>query len=396
MAYACEPLKGSEPGAGWMWARMLARHAEVSVVTRANNRDAIEAVLPQTPEGDRMRFEYVDLPRRWTRWKKGQRGIRLYYLLWQRAALRRVRALHATAPFDLGWHVTLANAWLGSTLSALGITWVFGPVGGGVTLPLREIVRLPARAAAYEVARRTMQLLGRWANPLAWRSWRSATTILVQNEETKRWLPRSVRNKCMIFPNVVLEHTARHVPNGASEGAGSATACFVGRLLHWKGADMAVRAVAMTARWRLIVAGKGPEEPALRTLAAELDVTDRVSFLGEVERTRVWEVMQGSDVLLFPSTHDEGGWVVAEALSVGVPVVCVDRGGPSAIGGEAAVTVPLGADRDAVARALAEVLERRAFPTTTVAVESAQRFLIDRRAVEIGTLVEALRPRQMP
>lgn len=265
-----------------------------------------------------------------------------------------------------------------------------------MTLPLREIVRLPARAAAYEAVRRTMQFLGRWGNPLAWRSWRSATKILVQNEDTKVWLPRSVRDKCVVFPNVVLEHPAPHITNGPAERAGSATACFAGRLLHWKGADMAIRAVAMTAGWRLVVAGKGPEESALRTLAAALDATDRVSFLGEVERTKALEVMHGSDVLLFPSTHDEAGWVVAEALSVGVPVVCVDRGGPRAIAGEAAVVVPLGADRDAVARSLAGILERRSFPTSAVAVESAKRFLIDHRAAGVGSLIESLGLRRSP
>ena len=42
-AYACEPGRGSEPGAGWSWARMLAGLGETWVVTRANNREAIEA-----------------------------------------------------------------------------------------------------------------------------------------------------------------------------------------------------------------------------------------------------------------------------------------------------------------------------------------------------------------
>jgi hypothetical protein len=40
-AYACEPGRGSEPGAGWSWARMLAGIGETWVVTRANNRPAV-------------------------------------------------------------------------------------------------------------------------------------------------------------------------------------------------------------------------------------------------------------------------------------------------------------------------------------------------------------------
>ena len=37
-AYACEPGKGSEPGAGWAMARVAARIGPTWVITRANNR----------------------------------------------------------------------------------------------------------------------------------------------------------------------------------------------------------------------------------------------------------------------------------------------------------------------------------------------------------------------
>ena len=41
-AYACEPARGSEPGAGWAWARMLARLGETWVITRRDYQDAID------------------------------------------------------------------------------------------------------------------------------------------------------------------------------------------------------------------------------------------------------------------------------------------------------------------------------------------------------------------
>src|SRR6185503_8049789 len=108
-AYACEPIEGSEPGAGWMWARMLARHADTWVITRSNNREPIEAAIDETPERGTLHFVYVDLPT-WARfWKRGSRGLRLYYLLWQMAALRSARRLHEADRFDLVWHLTLAN-----------------------------------------------------------------------------------------------------------------------------------------------------------------------------------------------------------------------------------------------------------------------------------------------
>jgi hypothetical protein len=72
-AYACEPGKGSEPGIGWNLARHLAEHHEVWVLTRTNNRPAIEAELARNPVPG-LHFVYHDLPP-WARfWKRGQRG----------------------------------------------------------------------------------------------------------------------------------------------------------------------------------------------------------------------------------------------------------------------------------------------------------------------------------
>ena len=49
-AYACEPGKGSEPGVGWTVAREMARHHDIWVITRANNRPVIEAELARNPQ----------------------------------------------------------------------------------------------------------------------------------------------------------------------------------------------------------------------------------------------------------------------------------------------------------------------------------------------------------
>ena len=60
-AYACEPDKGSEPGTGWNLALELARHFDVTVLTRANNRGAIEEGLARCL-GPKPDFVYHDLP----------------------------------------------------------------------------------------------------------------------------------------------------------------------------------------------------------------------------------------------------------------------------------------------------------------------------------------------
>ena len=344
-AYACEPETGSEPGAGWMWARMLARMGDTWVVTRENNRDAIEAALSAVAEREHLHFEYVDLPA-WARfWKRGRRGVHLYYVLWQMAALRRARALDQEQQFDLAWHLTFANAWIGSAAALLGTRFVYGPIGGGVKTPWRLAPALGARGSLQELLRITVRGAARYGNPLARLSWRRADMILVQNHETRDWLPRRFRPKAEVFPNAVFE-----VSDGtpSSRAANGKVALFAARLSPWKGAGLAVRVIARLPGWRLLVVGSGPDAARLRRLAGRFGVTDRVEYLGHVPQSRLFELMHGeADVLLFPSMHEDAGWVVAEASSCGLPVAALDRGGPPILG--AAVVIP-GTVNETVAR----------------------------------------------
>jgi glycosyltransferase involved in cell wall biosynthesis len=331
-AYACEPASGSEPGAGWAWARIIAGLGDAWVLTRANNRDVIEAALPSCPERDRLHFVYLDLPR-WARtWKRGQRGIRLYYTLWQVLALRTARRLHRELRFDVAWHLTMANVWLGASAAYLPTRFVYGPVGGGVRTSWRLLPALGAWGATYEVLRATARATARLVNPLARTAWTRAEVILVQNPETRGWLPRRHRSKAHVLPNAVIgdEHL------GATKAGphDPPVALFAGNLLPLKGVALAIRAMVDLPGWRLVICGRGKDEHRLRRLADRLDVADRVEFRGWVPRDRLFDIMRDdADVFLFPSLHDQSPWVVAEALACGLPVVCLEEGGSTVLGG---------------------------------------------------------------
>lgn len=371
-AYACESDKGSEPGAGWAWARTLAGLGETWVITRVNNRASIESALPDLKDAARLHFVYVDLPP-WARfWKRGQRGIRIYYLLWQIRAMLAARQLRRTVEFDLFWHLTMANIWLGSLASLAGRPFVYGPVGGGVGAPWRYLGRESGfRGIAVEVARATVRSIARYSNPFARLAWSHAGLILVQNPETLAWLPRRHRHKAVIFPNPILEHLASPTSVRAN---GRPTALFAGRLVFLKGVELAIQAVARTADWRLVIYGSGNDERRLRKLVARLGAADRIHFAGWVSRDELLERMGvEGDVFLFPSLHDEAPWSVAEALSCGLPVACVDRGGPPVIAGDAAIVVP-SSDVETTVRDLAAALEAHQFPTREDALMRAKAF----------------------
>lgn len=324
-AYACGPGAGPEAGAGWEMALAAAEANEVWVITRPRFQMSIETALAQRPElRDRLHPIYHD-PAPWIVARK-RRPWDLYwfYLLWQRGMARVAATWHARIGFDVAHHVTFANDWMPAGVTRLrGVPMVWGPVGGSSSLPIARLSRwLGVRGTLTEIARAvTTGPLRAWGGtPSARRS----DLVVAQNPEVARYFQRRGAT-AIVEPNACL--TA--LPPRA-EVIEDTTAVFAGRLLGWKGAALAIDAIARPelSEWSLDVFGTGYDRRRLERRAARRGVGGRVRFHGHVAREVLWEHVRRSTVFLFPSMHDQAGWVVAEASSIGCPVVCLPLGGP--------------------------------------------------------------------
>lgn len=329
-AYACEPGKGSEPGIGWSWALGLA-HAghEVWVLTRANNRSAIERALADRPEAN-LRFIFYDLPR-WARWwKRGARGVRIYYLLWQWGAYRAARRVCRETRFDLVHHLTFGVFRHPSFLGRLGLPFVFGPVGGGESAPRALRRTFPLRGYLADLARDMANWLVR-VDPLMASVYKRAGLTLCKTAETLQRIPGRYRDKCRVYLEVGTDARAQPPPrHHATEGR--FRVLYVGRLLYWKGVHLGLMAFARLLERHpeahLTIVGSGRDERWLHALAQRLGIGEAVTWISWLERDAVLQVYPRHDVFLFPSLHDSSGNAVLEALAGGLPVVCLKLGGP--------------------------------------------------------------------
>lgn len=104
---------------------------------------------------------------------------------------------------------------------------------------------------------------------------------------------------------------------------------LAGRLAIEKRAALALRACALVDReipLSVVVLGDGPERPRLEALARRLGLC--ASFTGFMkDRERYARCLASADLLLHACAVETFGFVVAEALASGTPVVVPDRGG---------------------------------------------------------------------
>jgi glycosyltransferase involved in cell wall biosynthesis len=399
-AYACEPGKGSEPGVGWNHVKQAARFHDVWVLTRSNNRALIEEGLA-TESMPNVRWIYFDLPRWMSFWKKGQRGIRLYYSLWQFVAYWKARKLHREVQLDLAHHVTFVSYWLPTFLPLLPIPFVWGPVGGGESTPRSFRGFFSFRGRIYEAMRAFARALSE-LNPFVRLAARRAAIALATTKETAARLEALGCKRISILAEAALpEYEISELRAIPARESGPFRALSLGRLLHWKGFELGLRAFARfqagapNAEYWLI--GDGPERESLERLSRELGIEKQVVFWGKLPRNQVLEKMAACDVLLFPSLHDSGGWVTLEAMAAGRPVVCLDLGGPAVrVTDATGIKIPAINPEQAIIELTAALEELAGNPSRLAQLAQAGRLRIDqefnweRRGEQMTCLYEGL------
>lgn len=362
-AYACEPGAGSEPGIGWNTARELARHHEVWVLTRPDEgRERIEAELAREPVPN-LHVVYFTTPLVGWLWRLNQSGaMQLHYYLWQITAYFVARKLHRTVGFDAIQHATFGKYSTPSFLPFLKLPFVFGIVGGAETSPpgFKGLFRF--RDRVYEAARAFWRRVGE-LDPFTRLAARRHSLAIALTRETAARLSALGSKRVLVAPGQAMIASEIQVL-GAIPAPPAAPIRFlsIGRLLHWKGFVLGLRAFAAAglpdAEYGVI--GEGPEKARLVRESESLGIASRVTFYGRLSREETLKKLSGSHVLVHPALHDSGPTVCIEAMSAGRPVLALDLGGPAAmLAGGGGLVVP-GATVDEAVAGLAGAMKRLA------------------------------------
>lgn len=155
---------------------------------------------------------------------------------------------------------------------------------------------------------------------------------------------------------------------------------FVGRIQPLKAPDVLLRAVALLPEVQVVIAG-GPSGSGMATpdnlvhLAAELGISDRVTFMPPQSRDDLVRVYRAADIVAVPSYSESFGLVAVEAQACGTPVVAAAVGGlPVAVRHGVSGALVDGHDPQAWAKTLGEVFATGPASLGPAAVEHAATF----------------------
>ena len=161
-----------------------------------------------------------------------------------------------------------------------------------------------------------------------------------------------------------------------------------GNLVPLKGHRLAVEALAAIPGATLLIAGEGPERPALEALIAERGLEARARLLGAVAPDVMPGLLASADLMLLPSEREGLANVWVESLAAGTPLLIADVGGAREVLDRPEAGRTVERDAGAIAAAARDML---ASPPDRAAVRrSAERFSWERNGAELHAHLAAL------
>jgi glycosyltransferase involved in cell wall biosynthesis len=332
-AYDVNPFRGSESGTGWNFPFHIAdENHHVTLITRPNNRPHIEKFLSETDPSAaaHMQFAYFDLPY-WARfWKKGARGARLYFWLWQFFVVSFIRrqGLEADIYHGLNFHSDTTP----SFLWRLKGRSMWGPINHNEPIPDDFLPNRMARLIERSkwITRRLI-----WAlDPFLYLTRRNTNLILAANQSVVHRLGLKKWNKFAVVNTIAGTPMVDEVEGPPDDGM--FRILCVGRFVPIKAMGFALDvfedffaglSVQDRARVQLIVVGAGPLEKTLEAKAESSAACDSILIKPWVAQADLFAIYQQSDCFMNFS-HEGAGAVNAEAMAASLPILCFDNFGP--------------------------------------------------------------------
>lgn len=327
VAYACDPAGGGEHWLGWGWANEVSREHDVVVLTTSRG---ISALLPAAEQRG-IEIHCIDVPG-WVR-KAGDimPGIGAWFrkIWWQGMALAKARQLHSVRSFDLTHQTTFHTFRVPFACARLGVPSVWGPVAGGEAVPAGFDLYLGESAAAAE---RKRGILNRLCLRMPWvrKSLADASRIIVSNRTTLEFLPKELHAKCVVISPNALRNEDIEEDVADFKAPEKFTLLFAGNCAPTRAMPLVFEALAegLPVDWHLRVVGAGAALDFWKQEVERLGLGNQVEFTGPVPRPRLQQFYRDTSVLVFPGLRDSGGSALLEAMTLGLPILTLDWGGP--------------------------------------------------------------------
>jgi len=334
----CNPEWASVPLVGYNFYQGIRKRVNVTLVTHERNKEALEKVrdghkIEYIYESDSLKRYYAFISgltsRGGVNWPLqhalsypvyGGFNRQVYRRFSRRVMQKDYDLVHAMTPILPRYPVKIIEA-------CREIPFLLGPVNGGVPFPegFTDVAR--KEFAQFNFLRIFTRMLPGYAN-----TYKMADRVLAGSTYTMNMLKDMFgidHHINLFYENGIVDEFIGTPRKSTGE---KLQLLFVGRLVPYKGADMAIEAMTrlddrVRSQVHFTIVGDGSEKENLEKQTRNLGLEQTITFTGWIDQSETARYYRESDVFCFPSVREFGGAVALEAMASGLPCIVADHAG---------------------------------------------------------------------
>ena len=333
IAFACKPNEGSEAGVGWNYINLVKNimpNDNIYVLTWA---DEDQPKLLKKYECD-FNFIYYDLGKKYKKFfrkdfTKGLKLMELYYIIWQKKAIKKIIKEYGKDFFDIVHHITFVSATLPSEFIKLESKFIWGPISSNDLYPYKIGIKKSLYMKLF--IKDIMKNIMRRFSPTFRKDLKEANAIIANTLDIKDKL--KINKDVYNISSIGIERYIYKKFNDIYISGSEFNIAFIGEFMSIKNVDLVLESFAIynknfNPNSKLHLIGDGENKFIVDKIIEKENLDKNVIKYGWIKRKDVVKKLKNEiDLLLFP-TCEKAGMVILEAMQFGIPIVGLNYGGP--------------------------------------------------------------------
>jgi len=331
-AYACCPNRGSEPGMGWNFVLGLSEFHEVHVIVEKRKWEIpiIEYIKEHPGLEKNLKFYFIDKQRnKWLR-KIWPPSYYWFYKKWQIKALQLAIKLDRLEKFDIIHQLNMVGYREPGYLWKIDKPFVWGPIGGLENSPWNFLPSLGLKGWVFYTGRNIYNLFQRnLSNRAKQASKRNNATMIAATPGNHNLIKELWNANSEVICEVGQENLGIGiVPSKRTSSTESLKIIWSGQHTPRKNLPLLLLALEkIEFPFELHILGKGEMTNSWKKIAYKKGLNQYCIWYGWIERKKAIEIMSAGHVFCITSISDLTSTVTLEALSYGLPIICLDHCG---------------------------------------------------------------------
>lgn len=329
-AYACSPYHGSEPGMGWNFVKTISQQHEVHVISEKRKWEKpVNDYLNLHPElKDKIQFYFIDKKRnKWLR-KIWPPSYYWFYRQWQRKVFALAKRLDEKENFDVIHQLNMVGYREPGYLWKIEKPFVWGPIGGLENSPWSFLPSLGLKGFVFFAGR---NIINAWQHNFLSRPKQAASRpnsrLISATPDNAAFIKKLWGAESVIIPEVGQEKSLDIIPC-KREGDEPLRIVWSGLHIPRKNLKLLLSSLnGVTFNYELHILGHGEMNRKWRKFSEKLKVEKYCRWHGWLEKEKAINVMSRGHVFCITSISDLTSSVTLEALSFGLPIICLDHCG---------------------------------------------------------------------